>query len=129
MDAFINVRPCHIGLTNDFQDEAMDSPSDEAIPQHKSAVYVDPFAARVSRPSLGLSQTNANSLLTLDQGGNRFQKGDTVHMSIVENGARRKGIFTVRKARYNDKSGIWEYQLSDGAWARENTLKLERARE
>ncbi|KAF2752008.1 hypothetical protein M011DRAFT_463493 [Sporormia fimetaria CBS 119925] len=84
----------------------------EEVTVTKSSVYVDPFDPSQNR---------------------KFQKGDVVHMSIVANGFRRKGIFTVLKAHYNRSGRFWEYQLTDskglydnGAFIRENYLKLER---
>ncbi|KAF2278299.1 uncharacterized protein EI97DRAFT_250235 [Westerdykella ornata] len=85
-------------------------------PPHRSSVYIDPFAQR-AQP--------------------RFQKGDSVHMSIIENGIRRKGTFKIHKGRYNGTGGFWEYQMledgsrlyNNGAWVREKDLKLEKRRE
>ncbi|KAJ4348442.1 uncharacterized protein N0V89_009816 [Didymosphaeria variabile] len=83
------------------------------VPMEKSGVYVDPMATHAS---------------------GRFQKGNTVHMSIIEHGARRKGTFKIKRGRLT-ASGYWEYQLSiidgngrlyqDGAWVRERELKAE----
>lgn len=51
-------------------------------------------------------------------------------MSIERNGARMRGMFKVRRARYNNKKGYWEYQLkegkayyNEGEWIRERLLK------
>lgn len=57
-------------------------------------------------------------------------------MSVIENGIRKKGTFTIRKAQYNTSGEFYEYQLTDsgqvysgGAWIRENNLKLNKKRE
>lgn len=64
----------------------------------------------------------------------KFEKGKTVHMSIIEHGARRKGTFKIKRAQISPY-GYWEYQLSiidgngklykDGEWVREKELKAE----
>lgn len=99
------------------------------VPMEKSGVYVDPMATHVSRIRL-----IATPLAHCKQASGRFQKGNTVHMSIIEHGARRKGTFKIRRGRLT-ASGYWEYQLSiidgkgqlyqDGAWVRERELKAE----
>ncbi|KAF2444219.1 hypothetical protein P171DRAFT_485682 [Karstenula rhodostoma CBS 690.94] len=85
------------------------------VPMEKSGVYVDPMA------------THAPA---------KFEKSKTVHMSIIEHGARRKGTFKIKRARIS-AYGYWEYQLSmidgngklykDGEWVREKELKAESA--
>jgi hypothetical protein len=50
-------------------------------------------------------------------------------MSIIENGSRLKGTYTVRSVNYNETGGYWEYELSNGKWVREKALKLDRARQ
>ena len=69
--------------------------------------------------------------LTHRQQNARFSKGDYVHMSLIENGARIKGVFIVRRLKYN--AGGWvDYELTEaltgksykhGAGVRENLLK------
>ncbi|KAF2129889.1 hypothetical protein P153DRAFT_385121 [Dothidotthia symphoricarpi CBS 119687] len=92
----------------------MEEPFEDAVPDVKSGVRVDPNAAMQSA---------------------RFRKTDVVHMSQISNGVRTKGVFTVYKAQYNVRGGYVEYQLIDyltggmhknGAWIREKDLKLER---
>lgn len=84
-------------------------------PETKSSVGLDPEAAM---------QTG------------KFEKYDSVHMRIVQNGAQMKGVFTVHKSRVNPTGGWVEYQLkqSDGTlykdgsgeWVRENKLKMDK---
>ncbi|KAK7180654.1 hypothetical protein DPSP01_011247 [Paraphaeosphaeria sporulosa] len=83
------------------------------VPMEKSGVYVDPMARHAPA---------------------KFEKNKTVHMSVIEHGARTKGTFTIKKARISPY-GYWEYQLSiidghgklykDGEWVREKELKAE----
>lgn len=62
----------------------------------------------------------------------RFQPGETVHMALIRDGVRTKGIFTIHKGRPS-RSGYYEYQLAagkgklynNGEWIRENKLKAE----
>ncbi|KAJ4300762.1 hypothetical protein N0V90_002850 [Kalmusia sp. IMI 367209] len=84
----------------------------EQLPTEKSGVYVNKRAPNAA---------------------GRFNKRDAVHMSLIENGARTKGSFTISKGRLHP-SGYWEYQLADsngtlyknGAWIREKELRIER---
>lgn len=88
---------------------------EEAIPDEKSDVELDPDAPDQNR---------------------RFSKGDTVHMTVIANGARTKGTFIISSCRVNRSRQYWEYQLKDsqgclysgGAYVREKNLKLERRR-
>ncbi|KAF2177834.1 hypothetical protein K469DRAFT_601474, partial [Zopfia rhizophila CBS 207.26] len=88
-------------------------PSEDAIPEHKSGVEVDPDP--------------------IAQSG-RFEKRDKVHMSIIQSGARTKGTFTVLKSRLHSSKAYYEYQLVDsdgrayknGAWIREKDLKMDK---
>ncbi|KAF1977066.1 hypothetical protein BU23DRAFT_596575 [Bimuria novae-zelandiae CBS 107.79] len=61
----------------------------ERPPMEKSGVYVDPFAQR-------------------DTG--RFKPGQTVHMGIIENGIRTKGIYKIHQGRPS-RFDYYEYQL------------------
>lgn len=57
-------------------------------------------------------------------------------MSLLEQGTRRKGIFTVAKGRLHSSGAYYEYQLVDangrayknGEWIREKQLRMEKAR-
>ncbi|OCL02526.1 hypothetical protein AOQ84DRAFT_382594 [Glonium stellatum] len=88
---------------------------EEGIPDEKSDIEIDPDAPDSTR---------------------RFSKGDTVHMTIIANGARTKGIFTISGCRVNNSKRYWEYKLKDskgypysgGVYVREKDLKLERRR-
>lgn len=57
-------------------------------------------------------------------------------MSIIENGARTKGTFKIKRAQINPY-GYWEYKLAiinshdlynNGVWVREKDLKAESTR-
>ncbi|KAF2466509.1 uncharacterized protein BDR25DRAFT_75836 [Lindgomyces ingoldianus] len=108
-------QPVVDSATEELLDNPSDDtfPADDAIPEHKSGVRIDPNA--------------------LDQSG-RFEKRDTVHMSMIQSGVRTKGTFKVAKGRLNKSKSYWEYQLEDGdgrpykngAWIREKDLKMEK---
>jgi len=86
------------------------APLDEAIPQHKSAVRVNPDPLNVPP---------------------KYEKGDTVNKNIRDpDGTLRRAILTVRSARWDPDGGYWEYQLLEtpGAWIREKELKLNKKR-
>ncbi|OAL46256.1 hypothetical protein IQ07DRAFT_647864 [Pyrenochaeta sp. DS3sAY3a] len=94
--------------------DSLNEQQEDAIPDVKSGVRVDPNAALQSA---------------------RFFKGDLVHMSQIVNGQRVKGVYTVSVSQYNSRGGYIEYQLLDalteklyknGAWVREKDLKIER---
>ncbi|KAF2789868.1 hypothetical protein K505DRAFT_365228 [Melanomma pulvis-pyrius CBS 109.77] len=61
-------------------------------------------------------------------------KQDTVRMSIIANGTRKKGTFVVGESRCHASGAYWEYRLVDadgtlyknGAWIREKDLRLEK---
>jgi hypothetical protein len=87
---------------------------EEAIPDEKSDVELDPDAPDQNR---------------------KFSKGDIVHMTVIANGARTKGTFTISSCRVHSSKQYWEYQLKDSkgyyggsAYVREKYLKLERRR-
>ncbi|KAH9862344.1 hypothetical protein IAQ61_010548 [Plenodomus lingam] len=76
----------------------------------------------------------ANDVNALMQ-GTLFKKGDTVHMSVVENGVRDMGIFKIHKGRYSESKATAVFQLWDeekkavhnkGKWYRDGVLKMER---
>ena len=81
-----------------------------------------------------LSNTFWNQADSLKQ-SRKFSKGDIVHMTVIANGARTKGIFTISSCRVHSSKRYWEYRLKDskgyysgGAYVREKHLKLERRR-
>ncbi|KAF1934751.1 hypothetical protein EJ02DRAFT_167248 [Clathrospora elynae] len=93
------------------ENESMDVSSEDAVPDTKSGVRVDPNAALQSA---------------------RFKKGDLVHMPVFANGMRTKVVFTIYDRKYNTRGGYVEYQLknvftmelhSRGAFIREKDLK------
>ena len=63
----------------------------------------------------------------------KFEKYDTVHMTVKENGIRKKGTYTVYKIA-NSSAGYVEYQLQEsdgslfnsGQWVREGELKMDK---
>ncbi|KAF1948218.1 hypothetical protein CC80DRAFT_556529 [Byssothecium circinans] len=91
-------------------EDIVSTTEEEKIPPQKSGVRINPNA---------LMQTG------------KYEKGDIVHMAIVERGVRTKGTFTVARARYNSSGDFHEYQLTDdkkkgtGVWVREKALKLQ----
>lgn len=101
-----------------FETEEIESPStpeelEQDIPDTKSTVNVDPLALEALRS---------------------FEKGDRVHMGYVNSaGKRKKGIFTISRARVDKSKSYWEYQLLDdsnqsfdsGKWVRDKDLKIE----
>lgn len=72
--------------------------------------------------------------IRVDHAPVKSEKHDTVHMSIIENGARTKRTCQIQKARLSPY-GYWEYQLATlnssnglykkGEWVREKDSRAE----
>jgi hypothetical protein len=99
-------------VEKDPQIEEEANASDGAVPLEKSSVDLYPDPLNVPP---------------------KFEKGDSIHMTIKENGAARRAVLAVRRARFSQSGGYWEYQLGvgkelygKGVWVRERDLKLER---
>ncbi|KAL6707393.1 hypothetical protein ACN47E_004172 [Coniothyrium glycines] len=105
---------------NSFEDQSapaveeteMDSPVEHGMPDVKSGVRLDKNA-ELQRA--------------------RFFKNDIVHMSLVTNGQRSRGQYTILDRRYNGRGGYVEYQLIGtltqqlfGSWVREKDLKIDK---
>ncbi|KAJ4384757.1 hypothetical protein N0V86_000359 [Didymella sp. IMI 355093] len=84
--------------------------------------------APYEEPPLTKSNVHLSKELALQNA--RFKKGEWVHMSLIENGARVKGVYSIWALQYN-RGGWVDYQLLDlhdqlykhGAWTRESLLK------
>lgn len=112
----MEVQPTH-RFESENMDMEMDSPStprelDQEIPDTKSSVGVDMMALEALRS---------------------FEKGERVHMAYISAGKRKKGTFSISRARVDKNKSYWEYQLLDdsqqlfdnGKWIREKELKRE----
>lgn len=102
---------------------------DDEYPQTKSGVRNAREKALVSnaRPCLRYKLSTDER-----QQNAKYQKNDTVHMSVIANGTRSKGVFKIYNLVYNP-AGWVEYQLLDvytgqlhecGKGFRERDLKL-----
>jgi hypothetical protein len=74
---------------------------------------------------------NGDCSVNSSQAKAKYSKGDWVHMAVIANGARVKGVFRVHALVYNPKGWV-EYQLIEdisgqlyrhGAGVREKDLK------
>lgn len=118
------VRPLPLQADR-LQEPLTQDPPYEEPPKTKSKVHLDKNLALVS-----MFHTLQQYLLTDVQQNARFKKGDWVHMSLIENGARVKGVYSIWAVQYNDRGWV-DYQLLDvhdklynrGAWTRESLLK------
>ena len=103
--------------------------TDKPIPETKSSVGVNKKAPAVGVCWYKMSEQTANRA----QQTAKFKKNDTVHMTVIENGIRKKGTYTVYEIGTNS-AGFVQYQLEEskgklfngGKWVREGDLKMDK---